>query len=169
MGSRKEGEVDALKPVPSDDELMTTFWPAERDHWRECEVEAETRAQMEENWEMAQRDGVVGVKPVYGGVRNGNGPADFNMSMFARFCLILRDDYQARLANPGTVQPLTKEQQQNLVSGGTSERRLLSALEMRAWRPTGICEWLRLAILIPLLLQIPPCLWETEENLVRYA
>ena len=41
---------------------------------------------------------------------------DFTLSMFARLCLILRDDDAARPAHNGSGQPSTKQQQQNRVS-----------------------------------------------------
>ena len=112
----KRVAIDALKPVPLDGELMATFRPAEKDHWRECEAEAEGRRQMVEDGELPQGDSDVGGDTGYGGIGNGNGTADFTMSMFARLCLILPDDDQARLAHAGTGQTLTKEQQQNRVS-----------------------------------------------------
>ena len=103
-------KVDALntmKPVPSDDEFMAFFRSAERDHWHECEAEAERKRQVVEDGEQPQGDSGVGGDR---GLEDGNGTADFTISHFARVCLILRDDDQARLAHAGTRQPLTKGQ-----------------------------------------------------------
>lgn len=112
----KRGTGDAPKPVPSDEELMATFRSAETDNWRECEADAERRREMVEDGELSQGHGATCVDAGCGGTGSGNGTADFAMSMFARLCLILRADDQARLAHAGTGQPLTKEQQQNRVS-----------------------------------------------------
>ena len=101
---------DALKPLPSDGELLVTFWPAERDHWHECEAEAERRRKMMEDGEQQQGDSGVGGDR---GLGEGNGSPYFTISHFARPCLILRADAQARLAQAGTGQPLTKGQRQN--------------------------------------------------------
>ena len=114
----KRAALDALKPLPSNSELMATFRPAERDHWRECESEAEGRRQLVADGEVPE--GIVGTVGGAGygaiGNENGVGAPEFTVSMFARLRLILRDDDEARLAHAGSGQSLTKEQQQNRVS-----------------------------------------------------
>ena len=102
--------MDALKPLPSDGALMATFRSAEKDHWRECESESERRRQMAEDGEAPE--GIAGAMDGgHGASENGSvaGGQDFTLSMFARLCLILRDDEEARLANAGSVQPLKKQ------------------------------------------------------------
>lgn len=110
----KRANVDALKPVPSDEELMATFRPAERHYWRECEAEVERRRQMGVDGEQPQGNCARG-DAVCTGNGDGTGTAEFTLSLFARPCLFLRDDDRARLAHAGTGQPLTKEQQQSRV------------------------------------------------------
>ena len=38
--------LDALKPVPSDEDLMSTFMSAKNDHRRDCEAVVKRRIQM---------------------------------------------------------------------------------------------------------------------------
>ena len=64
----KRAAVDALKPVSLDEELIATFRPAERDHWRECEAEAERRRQIVKGGELPRGDCEIGGAPEYGAV-----------------------------------------------------------------------------------------------------
>ena len=68
-------------------------------------------------------DGVVGTAGYSGlgkQVQSANGTAAdvviFTVSHFARLCLILRDDDEAKLAFAGTAQPLSQQQKDNRVS-----------------------------------------------------
>lgn len=101
--------LHALKPVPSDADLMSTFRPAEKDRWRDCEAEAVRRRQTVDSGKLTEGDGGIGGAPWDGVIGNRNGAADFTMSMFAPISLIMRDEDQTRLEHAGSGQSLTKE------------------------------------------------------------
>ena len=71
---------------------------------------------MVEDGEQPQGSCAVGGDAGGSGKDDGTGTAEFTLSLFAKLCLILREDDQARPEHACTGQPLTKEQHQNRVS-----------------------------------------------------
>ena len=116
---RKLEVPHTLRDVPDDDVLMHKFSTAERAHWLENESQEDATRQMDTDREVddgeAREDGVVST-PGHSGVekrlqfpnRTCTEVATFAVSHFARLCLILRDDDEARLAFAGTAHPFYK-------------------------------------------------------------
>ena len=121
------GTHHTLKDVPADAVLMRNFTQAEIDHFMENEALVEAERKMVRDGEDRPPNRVLlGVEsvtiPRHGEIAKYRSPNDegtggqFTLSHFARPCIILRDDEEARLAHIGTGQPLTQHQQENRVS-----------------------------------------------------
>ena len=124
---KKREVLHTLRDVPENDFLMCTFSGAKRAHWLENEARVDGARQMRTEGEVdddeISGDGVVDTAGYSGlgqQLQSANGTAadvvTFTVSHFARLCLILRDDDEAKLAFAGTGQPLSQQQQDNRVS-----------------------------------------------------
>ena len=116
-----------IRDVPDNDVLMRTFSAGERAHWLENEARVDAARRMrtegEVDGDVVSGDGVfdtAGYSGLRQKVQSGNGTAadvvTFTVSHFARLCLILRDDDEAKRAFSGTGQPLSQQQRDNCVS-----------------------------------------------------